>query len=85
MESNILEALELMVVGLSTVFLVLLLVICAGNLLIRFVNRFVPEEDSAKASQGSAQTVDPNVAQAIKLAIQKISGNKSTAEKIEKI
>ncbi|MBQ9215015.1 MAG: OadG family protein, partial [Bacteroidales bacterium] len=45
MEGNFLEALKLLGVGLSTVFVVLLLIIWFGNLLIKAVNKFAPEEE----------------------------------------
>ena len=41
---NFLEALQLMVIGMATVFSVLLLVIYLGNLLIKAINKFAPEE-----------------------------------------
>ena len=48
MSENISEALMLMGVGLATVFAVLGLVIAFGNLLIKAVNRFAPEEEKPK-------------------------------------
>ena len=47
------EAVFLMIVGMVTVFTVLLLVVGIGNVIIRFVNRFLPEEVGAR--KGSAQ------------------------------
>ena len=87
MESNLLEGLKLMGIGLATVFAVLLIIIYFGKALILFVNRFVPEEEKVPqaAATNNVQAVDPNVAQAIRLAIERISNGKSTAEKIEKI
>ncbi len=86
MEANLLEGLKLMGIGMTTVFAVLLIIIFFGKALIWFVNRFVPEEEKApQVASNNAQTVDPRVAQAIRLAIQQITGGKSTAEKIEKI
>ncbi len=79
-----LESLKLMVIGMGTVFCVLLLVILLGNLLIKFINKFVPEEQaSAPAEQGGA--INPKVAQAITAAINIATGGKGVVEKIEKI
>ena len=48
-------ALLLMVVGMVTVFIILLIVIGLGKALIAFVNKFVPEEEApAKKAQGPA-------------------------------
>ncbi|MCQ2217068.1 MAG: OadG family protein [Paludibacteraceae bacterium] len=84
---NFIDSLTLMGVGIATVFAVLLLIIFLGNLLISFVNKYVPEEapkQNAPAAPASS-AVDPNVAMAINLAISKLTGGKSKAEKIEKI
>lgn len=85
--NNIFEGLQLMGIGLSTVFAVLLLIIFLGNLLIKFVNKYVPEDEApkAKAVSSPSNAVDANVAQAINLAIGKLTGGKSKAEKIERI
>lgn len=84
---NLFESLTLMGVGIATVFVVLLLVINLGNVLILAINKFLPEEapKQSAASGASASVVDPNVAMAINLAISKLTGGKSKAEKIEKI
>ncbi|MBO4370470.1 MAG: OadG family protein [Paludibacteraceae bacterium] len=73
----------LMLIGLGTVFAVLLLVIGMGNLLIHVVNKFFPEE--VKQVKGGNNQVDPTVRQAIEIAIQKISNGKSAVKTIEKI
>lgn len=82
---NFLEALQLMVIGMATVFSVLLLVICLGNLLIKAINKFAPEEVVKKVtSQSENIAMDPSVAQAIQLAIAQITNGKGKVEKIEK-
>ena len=77
------EALLLMGIGMATVFVVLLIIIFLGNLLIKTVNKFFPEE--AKPVVKAVQTVDQNVQEAINKAILAISGGKKAAQKIEKI
>ncbi|MBP5704657.1 MAG: OadG family protein [Paludibacteraceae bacterium] len=88
MEGNFVEALKLMAVGMITVFAVLGLVIAMGNALIRFVNKYVPEDEKpapkAVASSASA-AIAPDVRAAVELAVAKITGNKGKIEKIEKI
>ena len=82
MEGTLIEqAFTLMLVGMITVFAVLGLVIAMGNALIRFVNKYVPEEEAAPASAAIA----PDVKSAIELAVAKITSNKGRIEKIEKI
>ena len=76
--------LSLMLIGLATVFCVLLLVILFGNLLIWCVNKFFPEEvKQVKAANGGA--VDPNVRQAIEIAVRQLSGGKKGVQSIEKL
>ena len=52
-------ALELLGVGLVTVFLILSLVVLLGSLIIRFVNRFVPEVQ--KLSVSIPDTAPPKI------------------------
>ena len=88
MEGTLIEqAFTLMLVGMITVFAVLGLVIAMGNALIRFVNKYVPEEEApapkAAAAPASA-AIAPDVKSAIELAVAKITSNKGRIEKIEK-
>ena len=87
MEGNLSEALMLMGVGLATVLLVLLLVIAFGNLLIKAVNKFAPEEAKPAqiASKPAPALVDASVQQAINKAIEQITGGKGRVEKIVKL
>jgi len=87
MEGNLSQALMLMGVGLATVFLVLLLVIAFGNLLIKAVNKFAPEEEKPAqvASKAAPALVDASVQQAISKAVEQITGGKGRVEKIVKL
>lgn len=86
MESNILEALKLLVVGMGTVFVVLIIIIEGGKLLIKAVNRFVPEAEPAKpASQGSQPAVSPSVAKAIEKAVAQLTGDEAQVIDIKKL
>lgn len=84
---NFFMALQLMGIGLATVFSVLLLIIFLGNVLIKLINKYAPEEEAHKSNAFSAapNPVDANVAQAISMAISKITNGKSKADKIERI
>ena len=75
----------LMVVGLTTVFAVLLLVILTGKLLILMINKFAPEEVKKTVQAAGNGQVDPTVRQAIEAAIRQLSGGKKEVANIEKI
>lgn len=81
------EALSLMAIGMTTVFVVLSLVIALGNLLVAFVNKYCPEEEkpATPKSAASSSSVSPKVAAVINAAIQHKFAGKAMVEKIEKI
>ena len=86
MENNIFQALQLMVVGMITVFLILMIVINLGKLLIALVNKFAPEEAVAPKKQvASVVAVDPMAQSIIKAAVEKLTNGKGVVKKIEKI
>lgn len=85
MESNIVEALKLLVVGMGTVFAVLLIIIEGGKLLIKAVNRFVPEDESEQAKVASVTDVSPAVAKAIDAAVSQITGGQAKVIDIKKL
>lgn len=83
---KLLESLQLMIIGMSTVFSVLLLVILLGNLLIRVINKYIPEEESKISNtENKSTSIDPSVVQAIQVAVAKMTNGKGKVEKIEKI
>lgn len=88
-ESNgdkLMKALQLMGIGMATVFMVLLIIILLGTLLIKTVNKFFPEEVKPVAKAAAAvQAVDQNIQEAINKAILAISGGKKSAQSIEKL
>ena len=88
MSENFIEALELLVVGMFTVFVILLIVIYFGKLLILAVNKWAPEEDESpkKAAPAKAvQAVDATVKAVIDAAVSQLTGGKGHASKITKI
>ena len=78
-----------MVVGMLTVFSILLIVICLGNLLIKLVNKYAPEEVATKqpvaAVAGAVEQVDATVKAIIDATIAQITGGKGHASKITKL
>jgi oxaloacetate decarboxylase (Na+ extruding) subunit gamma len=81
------RAFSLMGVGMVTVFLVLALVVFTGNMLIRFVNAFVPETQTPSSGPPSTPTsqIAANKVAAITSVVHQLSGGKARVEKIEKM
>jgi oxaloacetate decarboxylase gamma subunit len=80
-------ALELLGVGMVTVFIILALVVILGNLIIRFVNRFMPEVQKVAASVN--EVVLPEISQkkmaVIVSAVNKLTNGTGRVNKIEKL
>lgn len=87
--NDIFGALQLMVVGMLTVFCILIIVILLGTALIKLVNKYAPEEVQAKKSVAAAnnavQQVDATVKAVIDAAVAQITGGKGRASKITKL
>lgn len=86
--NDIYGALQLLVVGMVTVFLVLLIVIYLGKSLIWAVNKWAPEETVAKKTASVATaigTIDANTKAIIDATISQITGGKGRANKITKL
>ncbi|MGM9760503.1 MAG: OadG family protein [Parabacteroides sp.] len=89
---NIETGLLLMAVGMTTVFLILLIVINLGKGLIQLVNKYAPEETVVKKQHTvAAQTVHPsgNISNqetaAVVAAVSAATFGKGKVVKIEKI
>lgn len=85
---NLSLGLMLMVVGMITVFAILLIVINLSKLLIAIVNKVAPEEVVVKkaATAPAAPTViDPATMAAIKGAVNIVTSGKGKVIKVEKI
>jgi oxaloacetate decarboxylase gamma subunit len=86
---NIGEALQLLVVGMLTVFVILLIVIFLGKGLIALVNKFAPEEQVPQkkvTAMGSVVTpVDAQTKSIIDAAVSQLTGGKGVVSKIQKI
>ena len=82
------EALGLLVVGMTTVFAILLIVIYLGKGLIALINKYAPAEEAGKKAaplSTQVQSVDSMTKQIIQAAVSQLTGNKGTVTKIEKI
>ena len=79
-------ALLLMVVGMATVFAILLIVINLGKALIALVNKYAPEEVTpAKAAANGPAPVPGNILAAISAAVTVVTQGKGKVAKVEKI
>lgn len=83
---NIGTAVQLMIVGMATVFVILLIVIYLGKLLINLVNKYAPEEVTAKkpALQKVPATVDALTRSIIEQAVKAVTGGKGKVTEISK-
>lgn len=68
-------ALLLMIVGMGTVFIILILIINLSKLMIMAVNKFAPEEEVApkKGAAPAPAAIPANVEAAIKAAIAQVA------------
>ena len=81
---NIGVGLMLMVVGMATVFGILLIVIYLSKYLITIVNKVAPEEAPRKVPT-VAPTTDAGAMDAIKAAVEILTAGKGQVIKIEKL
>ena len=82
------EAVLLLTVGMTTVFVALFVVVIVGNVLIRVINRFFPEEvkkQVKKTFQNVSQAIDPKKMAAITSAVDIATGGRGKVVKIEKV
>jgi oxaloacetate decarboxylase gamma subunit len=86
MDNIILEALQLLAVGMITVFLILMIVIYLGKGLILLVNKFAPEEVVVSKVVSQTKTdVDATTKAVIDAAVSQVTNGKGVVTKIEKI
>ena len=77
---------ELMIVGMSTVFLILLIVIWGGKLLINAVNKIAPEETATpKKAAATSASVDGNTMAILQQVVSQITGGKGHVSSAKRI
>lgn len=79
MTTSISSALTLLVIGMITVFVVLMLVVFTGNILIRIVNRYFPGQP-----QNLSSTISSQKLAAITAAVEIVTEGKGKIISIEK-
>ncbi len=85
--NNIDTGIQLMVVGMSTVFLILLIVIMGGKLLIKAVNKIAPEEAVApkKGASAAPATVDSKTMAVLQQVVSQLTGGKGRVASAKRI
>ena len=83
---NLNIALLLMIVGMATVFAILLIVIYLGKGLIALVNKYAPEKAApAKQAANAPAAVPGNIMAAISAAVTVVTQGKGKVAKVEKL
>lgn len=84
---NLNLGLMLLVVGMVSVFIILLIVIGLSQLLIKIVNKVAPEEVVVKKNVATVApaVIAPDAMAAIKGAVNIVTGGKGKVVKVEKI
>jgi oxaloacetate decarboxylase gamma subunit len=85
MTSELSTALNLLGIGMITVFVVLTLVVGVGKLLIRFVNSLPEEIKKPTSSPAPTRGMDPRKVAAISAAVDHVTFGRGVITKIEKI
>lgn len=75
----------LMVVGMATVFVILLIVIYLGKGLIWFVNKYVPAEELPAKAKNGPEPVSAQVMAVIKATVAVVTHDKGKVAKVEKV
>ena len=81
---NIGIGIQLMIVGMSTVFLILLIVIWGGKALISVVNKIAPEEAKASSRAASGE-VSAKARAVLEAAVRELTAGKGHITNITKI
>lgn len=80
------EALKLMLTGMSTVFIILIMVVILGNLIIQITNKFAPKPLALTENQGLKKS-EPDLKKiaAIVSAVQVATNGQGKVTSIEKM
>ncbi len=75
----------LMIVGMVTVFAVLLIIINLSKLLIKLVNKFALEENVKKDVKQNGPEISANIMAVIQQTVKEITNGKGTVSNVVKI
>ncbi len=86
MNDEFMLGVQLMLVGMSTVFLILCIVILLGKLLIAATNKLPAEEEQKKSPVAAAPSaIDAQTKAIIDATVAQLTGGKGHVSKVEKI
>ncbi len=74
-----------MLIGMVTVFCILLLVIYTSKLLIVLVNKFAPEEQTPAKAEKKDQSVDGVTMDVIRATVSQLTGGKGSVASVERL
>lgn len=77
--------LTLMIVGMVTVFTVLLIIINLSKLLINVVNKVAPEEETKPKATVASSAIPSDVMEVIRQTVSQITGGKGTVANVAKL
>ncbi len=84
MESTLSNALILMVIGMISVFIVLLVVVMGGSILINFINKYYPESVISQVSNSKDSLVSPKIMAVLTAAVLQATGGKGHIDEVLK-
>ena len=86
MSEDMQMALQLLAIGMITVFLILFLVVQSAKILIAIVNRYWPNDQIPAAAEleTTGTNIDPKVVSAITGVVSHITGGEGKIKRIEK-
>lgn len=82
---NLTFGLQLMLIGMLTVFVILLIVIFGSRLLITIINRIAPEEQVPEKAVAGASSLGGDVDAVLKEAVAAITGGKGHIVKVTEL
>lgn len=85
METELMNALSILIVGMVTVFLILWLVVIIGNVLIRITNRFSPVAETNTSKEVAGASGNKNTIAAIVAAVDTLTNGKGKVTNIKKV
>jgi oxaloacetate decarboxylase (Na+ extruding) subunit gamma len=85
MESNLSNSLLLLLIGMSTVFVILFIVVTGGNFLIRLVNKIELDVHEVPFTKIKTEIISPSKEAAIHAVVNVLTHGKGKVENIEKI
>ena len=85
MEQGLSNAFNVLIVGMTTVFIILWLVVLIGNLIIKVTNKYWTDEDLKKTPNKIKEAASKGTIAAIVAAVDAVTNGKGKVTKITKV